>query len=157
MQAWICDTTHGVDALTWQTLPMPEPGPGQVLVAIEAVPDLNFSGCADRAEQMPDQATTAFLCGAEFAGHRHGCGRKVTHLKVGSKAAALSGIGWIWHPHAGECGTVHALARWLSRRGCRRFRDLRHLVPRPDRQGRPASGRNEVDSGAAGGAQRPSR
>ena len=32
MKAWLCENPTGVDALTWQTLPTPRPGKGEVLV-----------------------------------------------------------------------------------------------------------------------------
>ncbi|MFM8863945.1 MAG: NADPH:quinone oxidoreductase family protein, partial [Limnohabitans sp.] len=41
MQAWICDDPTGVEALKWQERPTPTPGPGEVLVRIEAA-SLNF-------------------------------------------------------------------------------------------------------------------
>jgi NADPH2:quinone reductase len=41
MQAWICNELSGPDALTWQDSPTPEPGPGEVRVAIKAA-SLNF-------------------------------------------------------------------------------------------------------------------
>lgn len=41
MFAWLCENPTGVDALTWTELPTPTPGPGEVLLAIEAA-SLNF-------------------------------------------------------------------------------------------------------------------
>ncbi|MDE2593352.1 MAG: NADPH:quinone oxidoreductase family protein, partial [Burkholderiales bacterium] len=41
MQAWICDNPTGVDALSWKEAPTPEPGKGEVRVAIKAA-SLNF-------------------------------------------------------------------------------------------------------------------
>ena len=92
MQAWICDNPTGVDALTWQTLPMPEPGPGQVLVAIEAA-SLNFPDLLIVQNKYQIKPPLPFVPGAEFAGTVTAVGEGVTHLKVGSKVAALSGTG----------------------------------------------------------------
>ena len=92
MQAWICDNPTGVDALTWQTLPMPEPGPGQVLVAIEAA-SLNFPDVLIVQNKYQIKPPLPFVPGAEFAGTVTAVGEGVTHLKVGSKVAALSGTG----------------------------------------------------------------
>lgn len=92
MQAWICDNPTGVDALTWQTLPMPEPGPGQVLVAIEAA-SLNFPDVLIVQNKYQIKPPLPFVPGAEFAGTVTAVGEGVAHLKVGSKVAALSGTG----------------------------------------------------------------
>lgn len=92
MQAWICDNPTGVDALNWQTLPMPEPGPGQVLVAIEAA-SLNFPDVLIVQNKYQIKPPLPFVPGAEFAGTVTAVGEGVTHLKVGSKVAALSGTG----------------------------------------------------------------
>lgn len=92
MQAWICDNPTGVDALTWQTLPMPEPGPGQVLVAIEAA-SLNFPDVLIVQNKYQIKPPLPFVPGAEFAGTVTAVGEGVTHLRVGSKVAALSGTG----------------------------------------------------------------
>lgn len=92
MQAWICDNPTGVDALTWQTLPMPEPGPGQVLVAIEAA-SLNFPDVLIVQNKYQIKPPLPFVPGAEFAGTVTAVGERVTHLRVGSKVAALSGTG----------------------------------------------------------------
>lgn len=92
MQAWICDNPTGVDALTWQTLPMPEPGPGQVLVAIEAA-SLNFPDVLIVQNKYQIKPPLPFVPGAEFAGTVTAVGEGVTHLKVGSEVAALSGTG----------------------------------------------------------------
>lgn len=92
MQAWICDNPTGVDALTWQTLPMPEPGPGQVLVAIEAA-SLNFPDVLIVQNKYQIKPPLPFVPGAEFAGTVTAVGEGVPHLRVGSKVAALSGTG----------------------------------------------------------------
>lgn len=92
MQAWICDNPTGVDALNWQTLPMPEPGPGQVLVAIEAA-SLNFPDVLIVQNKYQIKPPLPFVPGAEFAGTVTAVGEGVTHLRVGSKVAALSGTG----------------------------------------------------------------
>lgn len=92
MQAWICDNPTGVDALNWQTLPMPEPGPGQVLVAIEAA-SLNFPDVLIVQNKYQIKPPLPFVPGAEFAGTVTAVGEGVIHLRVGSKVAALSGTG----------------------------------------------------------------
>ena len=41
MQAWFCDTLDGVNALQWREAPTPEPGAGEVRIAVKAA-SLNF-------------------------------------------------------------------------------------------------------------------
>ena len=41
MHAWLCTEPTGVEALKWTELPTPAPGPGEVLIKIEAA-SLNF-------------------------------------------------------------------------------------------------------------------
>ena len=43
MHAWLCTDPIGVQALSWQELPTPEPKAGEVRVAIRAA-SLNFPG-----------------------------------------------------------------------------------------------------------------
>ena len=45
MHAWICENPTGVDDLLWKELPTPEPGPGEVRLAVRAA-SLNFRSAA---------------------------------------------------------------------------------------------------------------
>jgi NADPH2:quinone reductase len=36
MHAWLCDNPVGVEALRWTELPTPTPGPGAVLIEVQA-------------------------------------------------------------------------------------------------------------------------
>lgn len=92
MQAWLCENPTGPDALTWQSLPTPEPGPGQVLLAIEAA-SLNFPDILIVQNKYQIKPPLPFVPGAEFAGTVQAVGEGVTHLQVGDTAAALSGTG----------------------------------------------------------------
>jgi NADPH2:quinone reductase len=92
MQAWMCDTPTGVDNLTWTTCPTPTPGPGQVLLKIEAA-SLNFPDVLIVQNKYQIKPPLPFVPGSEYAGTVEAVGEGVTHLKLGDKVAALSGTG----------------------------------------------------------------
>ena len=92
MQAWLCENPVGVDALTWQTLPTPQPGPGQVLIAIKAA-SMNFPDILIVQNKYQMKPPLPFVPGSEYAGVVEALGEGVTHLKVGQRVACLSGTG----------------------------------------------------------------
>lgn len=92
MQAWLCETPTGVDALTWQTLPTPQPGKGEVLIRIEAA-SLNFPDLLIIQNKYQIKPPLPFVPGAEYAGTVEAVGEGVQHLSVGSNVACLSGTG----------------------------------------------------------------
>ena len=92
MQAWTCHELSGPEALTWDDTPTPEPGKGEVRVAIRAaslnVPDLLIvQGKYQMRPPLP------FVPGAEFAGVVEAVGEGVKHLQVGSHVAGFAGTG----------------------------------------------------------------
>lgn len=92
MQAWVCDTPTGVDALQWQTCPTPEPKAGEVLVAIKAA-SLNFPDLLIVQNKYQFKPELPFVPGAEFAGVVQALGEGVSHLKLGQGVACLAGTG----------------------------------------------------------------
>jgi NADPH2:quinone reductase len=92
MHAWLCETPTGVDAVTWKELPTPVPGPGQVLLAIEAA-SLNFPDVLIVQNKYQMKPPLPFVPGSEYAGTVQAVGEGVTHLRVGDRVAALSGTG----------------------------------------------------------------
>lgn len=92
MHAWICETLDGADALRWLEQPTPEPGPGQVRIAIRAA-SLNFPDLLIVRGQYQFKPPLPFVPGAEFAGIVDAVGEGVTHLKPGDAVAALAGTG----------------------------------------------------------------
>jgi NADPH2:quinone reductase len=92
MRAWLCENPVGVDALTWKELPTPEPGPGEVLVRIEAA-SLNFPDLLIVQNKYQMKPALPFVPGAEFAGVVEAVGDGVTHLKPGQAVACLAGTG----------------------------------------------------------------
>jgi NADPH2:quinone reductase len=92
MHAWLCETLDGVDALQWKELPTPEPGPGEVRVAIEAA-SLNFPDLLIVEGKYQIKPALPFVPGAEFSGRVEAVGAGVTHLGVGDPVAAIGSTG----------------------------------------------------------------
>ena len=92
MHAWLCENPIGVDALTWKELPTPQPGPGEVLLEIQAA-SLNFPDLLIVQNKYQMKPELPFVPGSEYAGVIRAVGEGVTHLQVGQSAACLSGTG----------------------------------------------------------------
>ena len=92
MHAWLCENPTGVDALTWQELPTPQPKAGEVLIAIKAA-SLNFPDLLIVQNKYQIKPPLPFVPGSEYAGVVEAVGEGVKHLKVGQNVACLSGTG----------------------------------------------------------------
>ena len=92
MHAWLCENPVGVDALTWQEMPTPTPGAGEVLLEIKAA-SLNFPDILIVQNKYQMKPPLPFVPGSEYAGVIQALGAGVTHLKVGQSVACLSGTG----------------------------------------------------------------
>lgn len=92
MQAWLCENPVGVEALRWTELPTPEPGPGQVRVAVHAA-SLNFPDLLTVQAKYQVKPPLPFVPGSEFAGVVEAVGDGVKHLKVGDRVASLGVTG----------------------------------------------------------------
>jgi NADPH2:quinone reductase len=92
MHAWLCDNPVGVEALSWQELPTPEPGAGQVRIAIRAA-SLNFPDLLIVQDKYQLKPPLPFVPGSEFAGVVEAVGAGVTHLRAGQNVACLAGTG----------------------------------------------------------------
>ncbi len=92
MHAWICADPSGPEALRWEERPMPEPGPGEVRVAIRAA-SLNFPDLLIVQNKYQFKPTPPFVPGSEFAGTVDAVGAGVAHLAVGQPVAAFGGTG----------------------------------------------------------------
>lgn len=90
MHAWLCTTPTGPDALQWQELPTPQPGPGEVRIAIRAA-SLNFPDLLIVQNKYQVKPALPFVPGAEFAGVVEALGEGVTSLRVGDAVAAFGG------------------------------------------------------------------
>jgi len=92
MHAWLCENPTGVDALTWKELPTPQPGQGEVLIAIKAA-SLNFPDLLIVQNKYQMKPTLPFVPGSEYAGVVQAVGDGVQHLTPGQSVACLSGTG----------------------------------------------------------------
>jgi NADPH:quinone reductase len=92
MHAWLCETLDGVDALQWRELPTPEPGPGEVRIAIRAA-SLNFPDLLIVEGKYQMKPPLPFVPGSEFAGTVDAVGSEVRHLRAGMPVAAIGGTG----------------------------------------------------------------
>jgi NADPH2:quinone reductase len=92
MQAWLCENPVGVEALVWKELPTPEPGPGQIRVAIKAA-SLNFPDLLIVQGKYQLKPPTPFVPGTEFAGVIDAVGEGVKGFKPGTAVAAFAGTG----------------------------------------------------------------
>jgi NADPH:quinone reductase len=92
MQAWLCENPIGVEALRWTELPTPEPGPGQVRIAVHAA-SLNFPDLLTVQAKYQVKPPLPFVPGSEFAGVVEAVGDGVKHLKPGQPVASLGVTG----------------------------------------------------------------
>ena len=92
MHAWLCENPTGVDAVTWKELPTPQPGAGEVLIAIKAA-SLNFPDLLIVQNKYQMKPPLPFVPGSEFAGVIEAVGDGIKHLKPGQAVAAFSGTG----------------------------------------------------------------
>jgi NADPH:quinone reductase len=92
MHAWLCETLDGVDALQWRELPTPEPGAGEVRIAIRAA-SLNFPDLLIVEGKYQMKPPLPFVPGSEFAGTVDAVGAEVEHLRPGMPVAAIGGTG----------------------------------------------------------------
>ena len=88
MYGWLCETLEGVDALRWREMPDPEPGPGQVRIAVRCA-SLNFPDLLIVQGKYQAKPPLPFVPGAEFSGVVEAVGEGVRHLKPGDAVAAM--------------------------------------------------------------------
>ena len=92
MHAWLCESTTGPAELRWAELPLPEPGPGEVRVAVHAA-SLNFPDLLIVEGRYQVKPPLPFVPGAEFAGLVEAVGDGVVGLRPGDAVAALGSTG----------------------------------------------------------------
>ena len=92
MQAWICDSPTGVDALRWMEQPTPQPKAGEVLIRIGAA-GLNFPDLLIVQNKYQFKPEPPFVPGAEFAGVIEAVGEGVSVNQIGQAVACLAGTG----------------------------------------------------------------
>lgn len=92
MHAWICENPTGVDALQWKEVPTPEPGPGEVRLAVRAA-SLNFPDILIVQNKYQIKPPLPFVPGSEYAGVVEAVGDGVKGYRPGDRVAALGGTG----------------------------------------------------------------
>jgi NADPH:quinone reductase len=92
MHAWLCENPIGVEALRWTELPTPEPGPGQVRIAVHAA-SLNFPDLLTVQAKYQIKPPLPFVPGSEFSGRVEAVGDGVKHLKPGDRVASIGVTG----------------------------------------------------------------
>ena len=102
MHAWLCDNPIGVEALRWKELPTPEPGPGEVRIAIRAA-SLNFPDLLIVQNKYQFKPPLPFVPGSEFAGIVEAVGDGVHHLKPGDARGRHRRHRRLRHPRLRRC------------------------------------------------------
>jgi NADPH2:quinone reductase len=92
MRAWWCETLAGIGAMRLQTVPTPEPGPGEVRLAVHAA-SLNFPDLLIVEGKYQFKPPLPFVPGSEFAGLVDAVGEGVRHLSPGQRVAAIANTG----------------------------------------------------------------
>lgn len=80
--------TGGPDVLKLDQREEPSPGPGQVLVKVEAA-GVNRPDCVQRAGYYPPPPGASDIPGLEIAGEVVGCGKDVGNISTGDRVCAL--------------------------------------------------------------------
>jgi len=92
MQAWMCGSLDGVDALKWRDLPTPEPQAGEVRIAIRAA-SLNFPDSLTIVGKYQFKPELPFVPGSEFSGRIDALGEGVTGFQVGEPVVGIASSG----------------------------------------------------------------
>lgn len=92
MQGWLCESLGGVSALRWAEMATPEPGAGQVRIAVRCA-SLNFPDLLIVEGKYQIKPPLPFVPGAEFSGVVEAVGEGVRHLQVGQAVAAIGSHG----------------------------------------------------------------
>ncbi len=91
MKAALCKSLGGPDALVIEEMALPEPGPGEVLIAVKAAA-LNFFDTLITRGRYQAKPELPFSPSAEVAGVVTAIGAGVAGVKVGDRVAAY--LGW---------------------------------------------------------------
>ena len=94
MKAVVLRSYGGPEVLTFESVPEPEPGPDEVLVAVRATA-LNRADLLQRMGAYPDprRGLDLEIPGLEFAGTVRSVGRRVTRWNIGDQVMAIDAGG----------------------------------------------------------------
>ncbi len=104
MRAMVCSRFGGVDDLTWTEVPDPRPGPGTVLVDVEAA-GVNFADLLMLAGRYQVKPSAPFVPGFEVSGRVAAVGAGVEQVAVGEPV-----MGFVWEGGYAEKVVVPATA-----------------------------------------------
>ncbi|MCC6157571.1 MAG: quinone oxidoreductase [Deltaproteobacteria bacterium] len=113
MRAVVIERTGGPEVLAVREASIPDPGPGEVRIRVEAA-GVNFADVMTRAGRYLGQPDLPFVPGVETAGTVDAVGECVAHLREGDRVCAThSGGGYAEYAIARE-GAVIALGERLD-------------------------------------------
>jgi NADPH2:quinone reductase len=92
MRAIVVTANGGPDVLDLQDVPEPEPGPGEVLVDVEAI-GVNYRDVYEREGLGSYSAPTPLVAGVELAGEVAAVGDGVHGVRVGDRVATVAARG----------------------------------------------------------------
>lgn len=92
MKALVCNEYGPIESLTYQDMPDPEPGEGQVVIDVKAA-SLNFPDILVVQNLYQFKPEPPFAPGNEVAGVVSALGPGVENVKVGDRVFALGGFG----------------------------------------------------------------
>ncbi len=92
MRAIVVTANGGPDVLDLQDVPEPEPGPGEVLVDVEAI-GVNYRDVYEREGLGSYSAPTPLVAGVELAGEVAAVGEGVHGVRVGDRVATVAARG----------------------------------------------------------------
>ncbi len=92
MKAIVVERLGPPDVMEVRELPVPQPGPGEVRLKVEAV-GINFADVLAVAGEYLTRTRLPYTPGMEFAGIVDALGEGVTGVQVGQRVAALAGRG----------------------------------------------------------------
>ncbi|WP_034387426.1 NADPH:quinone oxidoreductase family protein [Deinococcus sp. YIM 77859] len=92
MKAVVVERLGPPDVMELRELPVPQPGPGEVRLRVEAV-GINFADVLAVAGEYLTRTRVPYTPGMEFAGVVDALGEGVTGVQLGQRVAALAGRG----------------------------------------------------------------
>lgn len=92
MKAIVVERLGPPDVMELQHVPVPQPGPGEVRLKVEAV-GINFADVLAVAGEYLTRTRLPYTPGMEFAGTVDALGEGVTGVQVGQRVASLGGRG----------------------------------------------------------------
>ncbi len=113
MRAVICRAWGGPETLAVEDMPLPEPGPDQVLIDVAAA-GVNFADTLMIAGKYQEKPAFPFSPGLEIAGTLRRAGGNVSGLKEGQRVMALTDFGGYAETALARAGDVYPIPETLG-------------------------------------------